>query len=96
MTRFDDLFITCDKRPFLVKVLSDAVQAGQVDDSQAKTFDNDEWLRLRGKLFGGLESKATYEEASKYLFLYFYIFVFGSTYEDAGREVEKDDIGCKS
>ena len=39
VTRFDDLLITCDKRPFLVKVLSDAVQAGQVDDSQAKTFD---------------------------------------------------------
>ena len=94
MTSSDDLLKTCDKRPFLVKVLSDAVQAGQVDDSQAKTFY--EWLRLRGKLFGGLESKATYEEASKYLFLYFYIFVFGSTYEDASREVEKDDIGCKS
>ena len=42
------------------------------------------------------QKQPMYEEASKYLFLYFYIFVFGLTYEDAGREVEKDDIGCKS
>ena len=31
--------LTCDERSFLVKVLSDAVQTGQVDDSQTKTFD---------------------------------------------------------
>ena len=69
---FDDLMTTCDERPFLVKVLSDAVEARQVDDSQAKTF------------YGWHEVD----------FLHFRF--LGSTYEDACREVEKNDVWCKS
>ena len=38
MTSFVTIVTTCDERPFLVKVLGDAVEPGQVDDSQTKTF----------------------------------------------------------
>ena len=31
--------ITCDKGSFLVEILCDAIQAGEVDDSQTKTFN---------------------------------------------------------
>ena len=32
--------ITCDEGSFLVEILCDAIQAGEVDDSQTKTFNN--------------------------------------------------------
>ena len=31
--------ITCDEGSFLVEILCDAIQAGEVDDSQTKTFN---------------------------------------------------------